>query len=123
MIYDQNSSVSGSNNFKHNYYKPIDKNEPLTRFLYTKKSERLKKIVEKIDISDSKYDFNDTIYVVKDRKYFQRIDLISYEVYGDPSLWWIIAKRNKIKNPYGDITLGMELKIPDLTKLKNILGY
>ena len=123
MIYDQNSSVSNVENFKHNYFKPVNLKEPLNRFLYTKKTDRLKKTTEKIDISDEKYDLNDTIYVVKDDKYFQRIDLISYEVYGDPSLWWIIAKRNKIKNPYGDITLGMELKIPDLNKLKNLLGY
>jgi len=123
MIYDQNSSVSGVNNYKYNYFKPVDKNEKLTRFLFTKKSERLKKNIKKINLSDPNYDLKDSTYIVKDKRYYERLDLISYEVYKDPSLWWIIAERNKIKNPYGDITLGTELKIPDLDEVKKILGY
>jgi hypothetical protein len=41
---------------------------------------------------------------------------IAYREYGDPKLWRIIARANQIIDPLGDVTPGMVLTIPPLTK-------
>ena len=41
-----------------------------------------------------------------------RIDLVSYEFYGTPELWWIIAEANGIAFPPDDLAVGDVLRIP-----------
>lgn len=41
-----------------------------------------------------------------------RIDLLAYELFGDPNLWWTIMDYNpEISNPF-DIPIGTVLRIP-----------
>ena len=41
-----------------------------------------------------------------------RLDTISYNYYGTPSLWWVIAHVNNIINPINDLVPGDILLIP-----------
>lgn len=41
-----------------------------------------------------------------------RLDLIAYIHYGNPLLWWVIAKANYVDNPLS-LESGTVLKIPD----------
>lgn len=42
-----------------------------------------------------------------------RLDLVSYRVYGTPVNWWIIARFNAIIEP-NNVPVGTELRIPRL---------
>ena len=46
-----------------------------------------------------------------------RIDIVSYKVYGQSQLWWAIAYANKIKDPL-NIPVGKLLFIPSLQDLR-----
>jgi len=53
-----------------------------------------------------------------------RLDLLAYTYYQDPTLWWIIAQANleKLKKGSMNISSGIQLRIPkNLTKIFNDL--
>jgi len=52
----------------------------------------------------------------------QRIDLISYETYGDVQFWWAIALVNNIANPLCDLVPGTTLVIPKLEAISAALA-
>jgi hypothetical protein len=41
-----------------------------------------------------------------------RLDKLALRAYGSPSLWHIIARANRIFNPFDELTAGMRLRIP-----------
>jgi nucleoid-associated protein YgaU len=43
-----------------------------------------------------------------------RLDTIAFDFYGDPHLWWIIAKANKLQQL--NIKVGTSLRIPITTE-------
>jgi hypothetical protein len=46
-----------------------------------------------------------------------RIDLIAWDYYRDCSLWWVIARVNRIQNPLTDLVVGQCLVIPDAQEI------
>jgi len=42
----------------------------------------------------------------------KRADMIAYRMYGDVTLWWVIALVNNIANPFRDLVEGTTLRIP-----------
>lgn len=56
---------------------------------------------------------NDYAYVIPPR-FDERPDLLSYELFGTPNLWWIFAIRNmdELVDPIGDFKSGLEITIP-----------
>ena len=66
---------------------------------------------------------DDQSYVIE-TQYTYRPDLLSYDYYGTPKLWWVFAQRNMdiIKEPVFDFLAGTEIKLPSPDKLKKILG-
>ena len=73
----------------------------------------------KISIKNNKNYYSTTIYSkVPERdtdRYFisqegDRCDNLAYEFYGNPNLWWFIARVNKLKN--NNIPAGTSLRIP-----------
>jgi len=42
-----------------------------------------------------------------------RPDLLSYKLYGDTSLWWIIFKYNNIDDVWNDMEIGQIIAVPD----------
>lgn len=47
----------------------------------------------------------------------QRMDLISYKWYRDPTFWWAIALVNNISDPLGGLSAGQVLLIPKLSAI------
>ena len=73
----------------------------------------------KISIKNNKNYYSTTIYSkVPERdtdRYFisqegDRCDNLAYEFYGNPNLWWFIARVNNLKN--NNIPAGTSLRIP-----------
>ena len=56
--------------------------------------------------------------------YENRPDLLAYDLYKDPSLWWVFAVRNKkiIKDPVYDLVAGVKIYLPKMSTLKSVLG-
>lgn len=52
--------------------------------------------------------------------FINRIDLISYQVYGTVDLWWLICIVNDILDPFSEVTLGKTLKIVTLDAYYNL---
>jgi hypothetical protein len=68
-------------------------------------------------------DADDITYTI-DRIYAYRPDLLSYDLYGTPRLWWVFAQRNPdvIEDPIYDFYPGKVIQLPKLSNLKNDLG-
>lgn len=47
-------------------------------------------------------------------RYLYRPDLIASDIYGDPTLFWVVAIRNGITFPMRDIRAGQVLYVPAL---------
>jgi hypothetical protein len=57
--------------------------------------------------------------------YQYRPDLLANDLYNDSRLWWVFAARNPNKlgnDPYFDFVTGVEIYIPKLDTLKQVLG-
>jgi alpha-L-fucosidase len=68
-------------------------------------------------------DQDDISYTI-DRIYAYRPDLLAYDLYGTPRLWWVFAQRNPdvIEDPIYDFTIGKTIQLPKMSNLKNDLG-
>jgi alpha-L-fucosidase len=67
---------------------------------------------------------DDIVYTI-DRIYAYRPDLLAFDLYGTPRLWWVFAQRNPdvIEDPIYDFAPGKNIQIPKLSVLKNDLGF
>lgn len=66
---------------------------------------------------------DDVLYEI-DSVYEYRPDLLSSDLYGTSSLWWVFAQRNPnvLLDPLRDFTAGTRIFIPKLDTLKKDLG-
>jgi alpha-L-fucosidase len=66
---------------------------------------------------------DDFAYVIE-AQYTHRPDLLSYDLYGTPRLWWVFTQRNMdvIQDPIYDFVPGVEIYIPKKTGLFKVLG-
>lgn len=57
-------------------------------------------------------------------QYAYRPDLLSFDLYGTPKLWWVFTQRNMdvIQDPIYDFVPGIEIYIPKKSKLFLSLG-
>lgn len=65
------------------------------------------------------------VYMVLTSAYEYRPDLLAYDLYGDPKLWWVFAARNPNKlgpDPYFNFTAGSGIYIPNIDTLRTVLG-
>ncbi len=62
---------------------------------------------------------DDQSYTIE-RTYAYRPDLLAYDLYGTPRLWWVFAQRNpdQIEDPIYDFKPGVTVKLP---KKENVL--
>lgn len=65
-------------------------------------------------------DFQYTI----ENQYKHRPDLLSYDLYGTPKLWWVFVQRNMsvIKDPIFDFVPGTKIYLPKKSNLEQFLG-
>lgn len=66
---------------------------------------------------------DDFVYTIENQ-YKHRPDLLAFDLYGDPKLWWVFVQRNMniIKDPIYDFTPGTVIQIPKKSNLQNYLG-
>ena len=56
---------------------------------------------------------DDQIYTIE-RTYAYRPDLLAFDLYGTPRLWWVFAQRNpdQIEDPIYDFKPGVTIQLP-----------
>ena len=69
------------------------------------------------------FEQDDILYKI-DAIYDLRPDLLAYDQFSDPSLWWVFMHRNPniIYDPIWDFRTGILIRIPKLSTLKRDLG-
>jgi hypothetical protein len=67
---------------------------------------------------------DDDVSFTINRTYAYRPDLLAYDLYGTPRLWWVFAQRNPdtIEDPIYDFAQGVTILLPKLSNLKSDLG-
>ena len=65
---------------------------------------------------------NDTLVRIES-KYNRRPDLMSFDLYGTPNLWWIFAVRNpdSIEDPIEDHLSGVEIFLPSRRRVEDLV--
>jgi hypothetical protein len=66
---------------------------------------------------------DDFLYTIENQ-YKHRPDLLAYDVYGSPKLWWVFVQRNMsvIKDPIFDFEPGTKIYLPKKSNLERLLG-
>ena len=66
---------------------------------------------------------DDQSYTIE-RTYAYRPDLLAYDLYGSPRLWWVFAQRNpdQIEDCIYDFKPGVTIKLPKPENIKSDLG-
>jgi hypothetical protein len=68
-------------------------------------------------------DPNDILYEIKPQ-YTYRPDLLAFDLYGSPKLWWVFAMRNNevLKDPVFDFVAGTKIYLPKQSTLTASIG-
>tara|TARA_B100001057_G_scaffold372878_1_gene377230 strand:- start:1108 stop:1407 length:300 start_codon:yes stop_codon:yes gene_type:complete len=66
---------------------------------------------------------DDQTYTIE-RTYAYRPDLLAYDLYGSPRLWWVFAQRNpdQIEDPIYDFKPGVTIQLPKPSNISRDLG-
>ena len=66
----------------------------------------------------------DDLSMTLNETYNLRPDLLAYDLYSNPRLWWVFAQRNpdSIEDPVYDFAPGVKIRLPKLSNLKSDLG-
>ena len=67
--------------------------------------------------------YDDISYTI-DRIYAYRPDLLAFDLYGTPRLWWVFAQRNpnEIEDPIYDFKPGVTIQLPKKSNVQTDLG-
>ena len=68
-------------------------------------------------------DADDQSYTIE-RTYAYRPDLLAYDLYGTPRLWWVFAQRNpdQLEDPIYDFKPGVTVQLPKRENISRDLG-
>jgi hypothetical protein len=68
---------------------------------------------------------DDDLQFTINNTYQYRPDLLAYDLYQTPSLWWVFYQRNPntLQAPPLDFTIGKIIYLPKITTLKSALGF
>lgn len=66
---------------------------------------------------------DDVLYTIQSQ-YAYRPDLLAYDLYGVPSLWWVFIQRNLdiLQDPIFDFIPGKQIYLPKSSSLRTVLG-
>ena len=67
---------------------------------------------------------DDQIFTIN-QTYQYRPDLLAFDLYGDPGLWWVFYQRNPntLTAPPWDFAADVQIFIPAITTLRTNLGF
>ena len=79
--------------------------------------------LELLEIRPVPAEADDFKYVIEGQ-YRHRPDLLAYDLYGNPKLWWVFVQRNMnvIKDPIYDFEEGVTIFLPKKSNLEKFLG-
>ena len=68
-------------------------------------------------------ELDDQTYTIE-RTYAYRPDLLAYDLYGTPRLWWVFAQRNpdEIEDPIYDFKPGVTIQLPKKDNVMQDIG-
>jgi hypothetical protein len=68
---------------------------------------------------------DDDLQFTINNTYQYRPDLLAYDLYQTPTLWWVFYQRNPntLQAPPLDFTIGKTIYLPKITTLKSALGF
>ena len=68
-------------------------------------------------------ELDDESYTIE-RTYAYRPDLLAFDLYGTPRLWWVFAQRNpnEIEDPIYDFKPGVTIQLPKKSNVQSNLG-
>ena len=68
-------------------------------------------------------ELDDQSYTIE-RTYAYRPDLLAYDLYGTPRLWWVFAQRNpdELEDPIYDFKPGVTIQLPKPANISSDLG-
>lgn len=66
----------------------------------------------------------DDLSMTINETYHLRPDLLAFDLYEDPNLWWVFAQRNpnQLQDPLFDFVTGTTIYLPQQSTLKTVLG-
>tara|TARA_Y100001938_G_scaffold138659_1_gene204493 strand:- start:533 stop:832 length:300 start_codon:yes stop_codon:yes gene_type:complete len=75
-------------------------------------------VIRTFDIED-----DDQVYTIE-RTYAYRPDLLAFDLYGTPRLWWVFAQRNpdQLEDPIYDFKPGVTIQLPKPETISRDLG-
>lgn len=87
------------------------------------KTKQNKLYLELLSIRSVPAEADDFLYTIENQ-YRHRPDLLAYDLYGSPKLWWVFVQRNMdiIKDPIFDFEPGTKIYIPKKSNLERYLG-
>jgi len=87
------------------------------------KTKQNKLYLELLSIRSVPAEADDFLYTIENQ-YKHRPDLLAYDLYGSPKLWWVFVQRNMdvIKDPIFDFEPGTKIYIPKKSNLERYLG-
>jgi len=79
--------------------------------------------LENLEIRPIPASADDIIYTIENQ-YHNRPDLLAYDLYGTPKLWWVFVQRNMsiLKDPIYDFASGTQIYLPKQSLLTQYLG-
>jgi alpha-L-fucosidase len=79
--------------------------------------------LELLEIRPVPAESDDFRYVIENQ-YKYRPDLLAYDLYGNPKLWWVFVQRNMsvLKDPIYDFEPGTAIYLPKRSNLEKFLG-
>jgi hypothetical protein len=79
--------------------------------------------LELLEIRPVPAESDDFRYVIENQ-YKHRPDLLAYDLYGNPKLWWVFVQRNMsvLKDPIYDFEPGTVIYLPKRSNLEKFLG-
>jgi len=68
---------------------------------------------------------NDDVYFEITQTYQYRPDLLAFDLYQQPTLWWVFYQRNPntLTAPPWDFEAGQWIYLPKITTLRSALGF
>jgi len=64
---------------------------------------------------------DDLLATMDSHVYVGRPDLLAFDTYGDPDLWWVFGVRNGWQDPIHDLKLGIQVYIPQPRYIWSVL--
>lgn len=87
------------------------------------KTKQNKLYLELLTIRPVPAEADDFLYTIENQ-YEHRPDLLAFDLYGTPKLWWVFVQRNMdtIKDPIFDFVPGTKIYIPKKSNLERYVG-